>query len=105
MTKTPEQVLRDCADKFFEILTDIEGKRLLKKSGHKMPTKMYNEVQKKLLSDDEIDRRCIDGFKECVEALAAMGAKDVTIHSCNPSEEPTEQEQDNELRDTYNKDI
>jgi len=47
-------------------------------------------MMEKMLTGEEIEKLCADGFEICVRALMALGAKDVTIFECSPTEEPTD---------------
>lgn len=42
----------------------------------------------KILSSHPFDKLAADGFEQCVRALVELGAPDVSIHECNPTEEP-----------------
>jgi hypothetical protein len=84
-----EVALREASDLFHKILSAIAAKRLLDREGHKMPQPIYESMVAKLLEPEAIERLAADGFEVCVRALAALGAKDVSIHECRPTgEEP-----------------
>src|ERR1700680_321353 len=77
-----EQALRDAADMFHKIVSGVASARLVAAEGHKMPQRFYDEMTAKVLSSEEIEKIAANGFELCVHALAAMGAKDVSIHEC-----------------------
>ena len=89
MTATPgtEAALREASGLFHQILSAIAAKRLLDREGHKMSQPIFDGLVTKLMEPEAIERLAADGFETCVRVLAAMGAKDVTIHECNPTEE------------------
>lgn len=84
-----DQILRDLSEKFHKILGNMSSRRLIDNQGYKMPQVMYDGLHKQFLTNQEIEKLCADGFEACVRALAAMGATDVSIHECNPTEEPS----------------
>lgn len=89
------KALRAAADRFHKILSTFTARRLLAEAGVR-PRPMPDKIRQKLAADaygthdGDIERICADGFEECVIALAALGAPDVAIRSCNPSEEPSD---------------
>jgi hypothetical protein len=85
--KSAEIALREASGLFHQILSAIAAKRLLDREGHKMPQPIYDGIVAKLMEPGAIERICADGFEKCVRALAALGAKDVTIYECNSTEE------------------
>lgn len=86
--RSTEVSLREASDLFHKILSAIAAKRLLDCEGHKMPRPIHEGLVAKLLEPEAIERLAADGFEMCVRALALLGAEGVTIHECNPSEEP-----------------
>jgi hypothetical protein len=82
MSVGAEDALRSAADQFHKILAGLNSAKLLARNGHKMPSPMFDKLSSAVLSNDEIVRTAADGFETCVRALAALGAKDVTIHEC-----------------------
>jgi hypothetical protein len=77
-----EQSLRDAADLFHKIVSGVASARLIAAEGHKMPQGMYDSIAAAVLTNEAIEQIAADGFELCVRALAAMGAKDVSIHEC-----------------------
>ncbi len=77
---------------FHEILSAINAKRILAdlpaSPSNPAQTWLRTELEKNLRDDKVIARLAADGFELCVRQLHAMGVPDITITSCNPSEEP-----------------
>jgi hypothetical protein len=82
-----EVALREASDLFHKILSAIAARRLLDREGHKMPDRLRQGIVDKLLEPEAIERLAADGFEVCVRALVTIGAKDVSIHECSPTEE------------------
>jgi hypothetical protein len=75
-----EKALRDAAAKFHEILSAIAADRFL--VNFTGPAQMLKALRANHRSPDQLDEIAASGFELCVEALAAMGASDVSIHNC-----------------------
>jgi hypothetical protein len=82
MSTPAEDALRAASTAFHKIVADHSVRRLLAREGHKMPQLMHDSLVGKLLDPSEAQKIAADGFEICVRALAAMGAKDVSIHEC-----------------------
>lgn len=76
------ETLRRASAAFHRIGSAIGAEKLLAREGHKMPSKLFEDLVAKKLSPDEIAKVAADGFELCVRALAAAGVPDVTIHEC-----------------------
>jgi hypothetical protein len=81
-----EKLLSDLSEKFHKISMSNAAKGIIERDGHKLSTIMFEKIQGDILKDEQVDKLCHEGFEACVMALHAMGAKDVTIHVCNPTE-------------------
>jgi hypothetical protein len=82
----PEAALRAAADRFMEIVTGLASARLLEREGAKLPQAFYDKLTADVLSNEAIEKIAADGFEGCVRALAALGAKDVSIFECRASD-------------------
>jgi len=83
---TAEEALREAADLFHKIVSGLASARLIAREGMKMPQNMYDEIAGKILTNEVVEEIAADGFEACVRALAALGAKDVSIHECRESD-------------------
>jgi hypothetical protein len=78
--------IRQCADRFHEILSAIASTRMIRDRGHKMTGPLYDSIAAQQMPPAQIERIAADGFEALVMILADFGDPDVTIHECNPSE-------------------
>jgi hypothetical protein len=83
---TTEEALREAADLFHKIVSGLASARLIAREGVKMPQNMYDSIAAKILTNEAVEEIAADGFEVCVRALAALGAKDVSIHECRESD-------------------
>lgn len=74
-----EQVLRQVADMFHEVGMAIAAEEFIANCRNEI---FVEKLRKNLRSKEQLKQITADGFELCVRALAAMGAKDVTIHEC-----------------------
>jgi hypothetical protein len=81
----PEAALSVAADRFMQIVSGLAAARLLARDGAKLPQPFYDKLAADVLSSEAIEKIAADGFEGCVRALAALGAKDVTIFECKAS--------------------
>lgn len=82
----PEAALRAAADRFMQIVSGFSAARILAREGAKMSQLFYDELAANLLSKEDMEKIAADGFEGCVRALAALGAKDVSIFECKASD-------------------
>lgn len=78
------KTLDSVATQFHRIAMALQARELL---GRGVANEVLRaEIEKQQLTDNEIASLCADGFEACVRALASLGADDVSIHECNPTE-------------------
>jgi len=80
------KLLGELADRFHKILGFATGQKILSSHPFLTPTMREHIVNEQM--GVEIDKLAADGFEQCVRALVELGAPDVSIHECNPTEEP-----------------
>jgi hypothetical protein len=76
--------IRQCADRFHEILSAVSVERML--GDPKTTRRAYELLRDKKRRPEQIERIAADGFEALVMVLRDLGETDVTIHECNPSE-------------------
>lgn len=86
LDKSAEVALREASDLFHQILSALTARRFLT-SGKPLTEPMRVEFVKRAIDQEAIEKLAADGFERCVLALHALGAEDVTIHECSPTEE------------------
>ncbi len=85
-------ILSEQADRFMVIVRAFAARKMLGREIG-LPVSPARDALIRQLSDDAIDndrveRIAADGFEACCRALVALGAPDVTIFECNPTEGP-----------------